>query len=106
MARICLYGLDDVPPCPVVVYREDGVEPYGSLVVSPRTALAVAVDQMRRLFWVTRDAALVVPGKALVAFWEGEDRREEVLAALGYARDGSRWAPWIDAVIATVGLVL
>jgi hypothetical protein len=105
MARICLYGLDDVPPCPVVVYRADGVEPYGGLVLSPRTALAVAVDQMRRLFWATRDDALVVPGKAIVAFWEHQAPRDEVLAALRFAADGSRWAPWIDAVIATVGLV-
>jgi hypothetical protein len=28
--------------------------------------------------------------------------REEVIAALAFAREGSRWAPWLDAVIATV----
>jgi hypothetical protein len=27
---------------------------------------------------------------------------DEVLAALAYARDGSRWAPWIEAIEATV----
>lgn len=110
MARTCLYGLDDVSPCPVVVYRDDGVEPYGGLVLTRRTALACAVDQMRRLFWVTRDAALVTPGKALVAFWEertqGMDitkRREEVLTAMGRAAEvAPRWAPWIEAVCETV----
>lgn len=102
MARTCLHGLDDVPPCPVVVCREDGVEPYGGLVLTPSTALACAVDQMRRLFWVTRDPALVVPGKALVTLWETGTRREEVLTALRFAADGSRWAPWIEAVVETV----
>jgi hypothetical protein len=57
---------------------------------------------MRRLFWATRDHALVAPGKALVALWETGERRGEVLAALRFAAEGSRWAPWIEAVEETV----
>lgn len=106
MARICLAGLrgDDprvvlVPPCPVVIYRDDGVEPYHDI--------ATALGQLRRLYAVTKDPALVIPGQALKSLCEiGDPAPAEVLAALGYAREGSRWAPWIDAVIATVGLVL
>lgn len=101
MAQTCFYSLG-APPCPVAVYRENGVEPYDGLVLTPRTALACAVAQMRRLHRVTRDARLVVPGKALVAFWEGKAPRDEVLAALGFAADGSRWGPWIEAIAATV----
>lgn len=104
MARVCLTGLrgDDprrgVPPCPVVIFRDDGVEPYADL--------AMALRQLRRLYAVTKAPALVIPGQALKSLCEiGDPRPDEVLAALGYARDGSRWAPWIDAVIATVGLV-
>ncbi len=104
MVRICLAGLrgDDprvvlVPPCPVVVYRDDGVEPY--------TDLATALRQLRRLYAVTKDPALVIPGQALKSLCEiGDPTPAEVLEALGYARDGSRWAPWLDAMIATVAL--
>lgn len=98
MLGICVRGVAGVPPCPVVIYRDDGVEPHETL--------SVAIGQFRRLRAVTEDERLAVPEQALVAFWERRTSREEVLAALGYARDGSRWAPWIDAVIATVGLVL
>lgn len=101
MARTCLSGIDDADPCPVTIYREDGIEPYGG-IVPPRAVLAYAVDQMRRLYWVMRDVHLVVPGKALVAFWEGKAPRDVVLAALHFAAEDSRWAPWIEAVIATV----
>ncbi len=105
MARICLAGLrgDDprvvlAPPCPVVIYRDDGVEPYRDL--------ATALGQFRRLYAATKDPALVIPGQALKSLCEiGDPTPAEVIAALGYARDGSRWAPWIDAAIATVRLV-
>lgn len=111
MARICLAGLRDggasihanrareiAPPCPVVIYRDDGVEPYADL--------ATALAQLRRLYAVTKDPALVIPGQALKSLCEiGDPAPAEVLASLGYARDGSRWAPWLDAMIATVGLV-
>lgn len=91
MAGICLRGLSDVPPCAVVIYREDGVEPYSSI--------AVAYEQMRRLYAATKDERLVPPGKALSMMGTP---CTEVLASLEFAREGSRWAPWIDAVIATV----
>ena len=55
MLSICLRGLPGVPPCAVVVLRDNGVEPH------------VDLD-----------------------------------TALAYAREGSRWAPWIEAVEATV----
>ena len=104
MARICLSGLrgDDprvvlAPPCPVVIYRDDGVEPYRDL--------ATALRQLRRLYVVTKDPALIIPGQALKSLCEiGDPAPAEVTAALGYAREGSRWAPWIDAAIATVAL--
>jgi hypothetical protein len=51
----------------------------------------------------------VTPGKALVSLWEATARheeigrlREEVLKALACAREGSRFAPWIEAVEMTV----
>lgn len=103
MAGICLtglrggYPLEGVPACPVVIYRDDGVEPYADL--------ATALAQLRRLYAVTKDPALVIPGQALKSLCEiGDPAPAEVLAALGYARDGSRWAPWLDAMIATVAL--
>jgi hypothetical protein len=68
---------------PVVVFREDGVEP----AADPLAAL-------RLLYRVTRDERLVAPGKALAA----TAAREEVLTALACAREGSRWAPWVEAV--------
>ena len=45
---------------------------------------------------------LVVPRDALDAFWLRSCSASEVLAALAFARDGSRWAPWIEAVEGTV----
>lgn len=90
MARICLRGLDGVPPCPVVVYREDGIEPYRDL--------SMALAMLRLLYVVTKDERLVPPGKALKMMAP----RDEAIAALGFAAEGSRWAPWIEAVIATV----
>ncbi len=90
MAAICVRA-----GTPLVVYREDGVEPYADL--------ATAYHQMRRLYVATLDERLVAPGQALKALATmNAASREEVLAALGYARDGSRWAPWIEAVEATV----
>lgn len=90
MLGICLAA-----KTPVVVYRDNGVEPYANL--------GIALSQLRRLYAVTRDRALVIPGQALVAHCEvGESPADEVIAALAYARDGSRWAPWIEAIEATV----
>lgn len=95
MLGICLRGLDGVPPCPVVVYRDDGVEPYSDL--------RVAHAQLRRLYAVTRAAPLVPPGKALASLCDcGDPPRDEVVDGLLYAADGSRWAPWIEAVAETV----
>ena len=94
MARICLRGLTDAPPCPVVVYREDGVEPH--------ERLSVALAQLHLLREATGDERLVVPCGALDAFWRRSCSASEVLAALAFAADGSRWAPWIEAVEATV----
>ena len=36
------------------------------------------------------------------AHLKGETSREEVLAALAFAADGSRWAPWIEAARASL----
>jgi hypothetical protein len=102
MAGICLAGLPGLAkghyhafPCAVVVYRDDGVEPYSSIAVAHR--------QLQRLYAATKDRALIVPGKALRSMCEcGDPPPDEVLASLEFARDGSRWAPWLDAVIATV----
>lgn len=97
MLSICLRGLPGVPPCAVVVLRDNGIEPY--------TDLDTALGQMRRLYAATKDAHLGNPGAALVALTRGETTAAEVLAvlaALAFAREGSRWAPWIAAVEATV----
>lgn len=104
MLGICLRGLrgsgDDprvrrAPPCPVVVYREDGIEPYDDL--------GMAIEQLRRLYAVTQDKRLVAPGKALASLCErGDPPPGEVAIALDCAAEGSRWAPWIEAVAATV----
>lgn len=95
MLGVCLRGIPAHPPCPVVVYRDNGIEPHAHL--------GVALSQLRRLYAVTRDPALIIPGQALASHCEiGEPPADEVLAALAYAREGSRWAPWIEAVEATV----
>lgn len=94
MLGVCLQGREGVPPCPVVVYRDNGIEP---------SDLATALAQLRRLYAVTRDPALVSPGKALASLCEcGSPSPEEVVAALAYAADGSRWAPWIEAARASL----
>ena len=72
----------------MVVYRDDGVEPDPD----PLTT-------MRRLYRVTQDERLVPAGKALAMMGTPRDK---VLAALAFAADGSRWAPWIEAIEATV----
>lgn len=95
MLRICQQGLfarQDrrvmlAPPCAVVVYRDDGVEPDPDPLAT-----------MRRLYAVTRDERLIQPGKALAM----GAPRDETLAALAFAAEGSRWAPWIEAVEAAV----
>lgn len=104
MARICLTGRRGTdarvvlaPPCAVVIYREDGVEPH--------ERLSVALAQLHLLREATGDERLVVPCGALDAFWRRSCSASEVLAALAFAADGSRWAPWIEAVEATVRLV-
>lgn len=95
MLRICREGLRDVPPCPVVVYRDNGIEPHPDIMT--------AYLQLRRLYAVTRDASLVDPGKALAKHCEmGDPDADELAAGLRFAADGSRWAPWIEAVAATV----
>ena len=77
---------------PVVVYRDNGIEPAPDPLAT-----------MRRLYAATRDPALIIPGQAPASHCEiGEPPADEVLAALAYAREGSRWAPWIEAVEATV----
>lgn len=95
MLKICREGIHSkdrrvmyAAPCPVVVYRDDGVEPDPD----PLTT-------MRRLYRVTHDERLVSPGKALAMFGSP---RDQILASLTYAADVSRWAPWIEAVAATV----
>lgn len=95
MLRICRDGLHGedrrvllAAPCPVVVFRDDGIEPD----LSPLTT-------MRRLYRATQDERLVPPGRALAMLGAP---RKEILAALAYARAGSRWAPWIEAIEATV----
>lgn len=94
MFGVCLQGRKGVPPCPVVIYRDDGIEPYD---------IGTALDQLRRLYAVTKDRVLVGPGKALASLCEcGSPSPEEVAAALAYAADGSRWAPWIEAVRASL----
>lgn len=94
MLGVCLQGREGVPPCPVVVYRDNGIEPFD---------LATTLAQLRRLYAVTRDPALVSPGKALASLCEcGSPSPEEVVAALAYAADGSRWAPWIEAARASL----
>ena len=107
MAEICLRGLrcerhteagdrcpDCVPPCAVVVLREDGIEPY--------RGLTIAYQQLWRLWVATQDERLVTPGHALLALRAGQCLPEEAATALRYAAEGSRWAPWIQAVEATV----
>lgn len=82
---------------PTVVFREDGVEPHSNP--------SVALGALRRLYVVTRDERLIPPGLALRMFAEISETptsREEVLTALACAREGSRWAPWIEAVEKTV----
>lgn len=99
MVGVCMRGALDVPPCPVVIYRDDGIEPlpgYGS------ANLAVERWQLWRLHEVTRAPEIAPAGRALRAFAEGRTSREEVLAALACAREGSRWGPWIEAVEKTV----
>jgi hypothetical protein len=78
---------------PVVVFREDGLEPCDNVNAS--------LAMLRRLYAVTRDERLVPPGKALRAFAEISEvpvSREEVLTALACTREGARWAAWIEAV--------
>lgn len=102
MLRICREGIRGknrqvlyANPCPVVMYRDDGIEPHPDL--------GTAYRQLRRLYAVTRDARLVDPGKALAQHCEiGQPDAEELAAGLMFAADGSRWAPWIEAVAATV----
>ena len=98
MLRICREGIRGknrqvlyANPCPVVVYRDDGVEPD-----------ATPLRTMRFLHALFQDDRLVAPWHAVSAWKKGEAERDEVLAALTYAADGSRWAPWIEAVAATV----
>lgn len=87
MASICTKGLRDVPPCPLVILRDDGVEP------APDPLAA-----MRLLYARTKAPELVPAGLALRALSGGKASREEVLAALGCAREGSRFGPWVEAV--------
>lgn len=87
MASICTKGLRDVPPCPLVIFRDDGIEP----APDPLAAL-------RLLYARTKAPELVPAGLALRALTEGKASREEVLAALACAREGSRWAVWVEAV--------
>lgn len=96
MLGICLAGIpaERVPPCPVVVLRDDGLEPYAGL--------AIAKAQLLRLWQVTRDERLLSPGKGLAALIAGEAPKDAVLTSLRYAATGSRWAPWIEAVETTV----
>lgn len=94
MLGVCLQGRNGVPPCPVVVYRDNGIEPCD---------LGTALAQLRRLYAVTKDPVLVGPGRALASLCEcGSPSPEEVVAALAYAADGSRWAPWIEAARASL----
>jgi len=90
MASICLRGLPDVPPCALVIVREDGVEPCADVTA--------AYQQLRRLWAATRDERLVPAAWALLALRAGQTSPDEALAALGCAREGSRWAPWLEAV--------
>lgn len=88
---------------PVVVRRENGVElaRFGPPTAEP---LTVALDVLRKLYAATQDKRLVAPGKALASLCEcGDPEPDEVAIALLYAAEGSRWAPWIEAVAATVG---
>ncbi len=89
MLRICREGLGDRPPIPVVVYRDDGIEP-----VTP------PLRTMRLLSEI--DTSLTPLYLATNAHLKGETSREEVLAALAFAAEGSRWAPWIEAVRASL----
>ena len=86
MRSICLAG-----ETPTLVLRDNGIEPDPS-----------PLRTMRRLHEVTGDERLVVPWHAVNAWKKGDASPEEVLAALVFAREGSRWAPWIEAVEATV----
>jgi hypothetical protein len=87
MAGICMHGLDGVPPCPLVILRDDGIEPASDPLAA-----------MRLLYARTKAPELVPAGLALRALSEGKASREEVLVALGCARERSRWAAWIESV--------
>jgi hypothetical protein len=93
MAGICMRGLDGVPPCPLVILRDDGIEPAHDPLAA-----------MRLLYARTKAPELVPAGLALRALSEGTAARDEVLVALGCARERSRLAPWIEAVERAVSL--
>lgn len=76
---------------PVVVVREDGVEPDPSPLAT-----------LRALYRLAPEPAMVPAGQAVRAFLGGNAGREEVLAALGFAREGSRLGAWLEAVAAAV----
>ena len=86
MLSVCLAG-----ETPTLVLRDNGIEPDPS-----------PLRTMRRLHEITGDERLVAPWHTVNAWTKGERSREEVLAALAFVRDGSRWAPWIEAVEAAV----
>lgn len=84
---------------PLVIYREDGVEPC--------RALADALGMLRVLFYECgRDPALIAPGKALKSWIERGgntfDELHEMLTALACAREASRLGPWLAPIEATL----
>lgn len=104
MVGVCLRGLDGVPPCPVVVYRDDGLEP---LPGGGSKGLPVERWQMWRLAQESGAPEIAHAGRAVKALAEGRTTAAEVLAALGCARETvPRWGPWIEAVERTIRLVL
>ena len=57
---------------------------------------------MRALYRLAPDVTMVPAGQAVRAFLEGVVGREEVLAAVGFAREGSRFGAWLEAVAGAV----
>lgn len=112
MMEICRdgYGRDRRPlgpPVALVIYRDNGVEPLiHALTNGP--GIGAALDQIIRLYVLTRDPELVPVGRAIRTIAEANGRALDVdptaaLAAIRFAADTApRWAPWLAAIEATV----
>jgi hypothetical protein len=107
MAEICARGWGGCAAVPLVIHRDNGVEPIRG-ILSRRSAVETAIDQMRLLYLVAgRDPALVPPGQAVRAVVDGhaqiETDRETIQTAFDCAAEQApRWSPWLASIETTL----